>query len=50
MDIEKLIEKEVPKLDLPKGIETGPEYKIAARNKNKKKWSNNRKFNKTDRK
>ena len=39
LDIEKLIEKEVPKLDLPKGFEAGPEYKIAAKNKNKKKES-----------
>ena len=45
MDIEKLIEKEVPKLDLPNGFEKGPEYTIQQRN-NKKKWNNNRKFNK----
>ncbi|CAI8368475.1 MAG: Uncharacterised protein [Cryomorphaceae bacterium] len=41
MDIEKLIEKKVPKLDLPKGFEAGPEYTIA-KNKKKKKWSNNK--------
>ena len=46
LDIEKLIEKEVPKLDLPKGFEAGPEYKIAAKNKNKKKWNNNKNFKK----
>jgi superfamily II DNA/RNA helicase len=40
MDIEKLIEKEVPKLDLPKGFERGPEYKIQSKNKKKKKWRN----------
>ncbi|MGY8951457.1 MAG: DEAD/DEAH box helicase [Flavobacteriales bacterium] len=45
MDIEKLIEKAVPKLDLPNGFEKGPEYTIQQRN-NKKKWNNNRKFNK----
>jgi len=39
----------VPKLDLPKGFEPGPEY-IIAKNKKKKQWSNNKKFNKTDRK
>ena len=43
MDIEKLIEKAVPKLDLPNGFEKGPEYTIQQRN-NKKKWNNNRKF------
>jgi len=45
-DIEKLIEKEVPKLDLPNGFERAPEYKIQAKNKNKKKWNNNRNFKK----
>ena len=44
LDIEKLIEKEVPKLDLPKGFEAAPEYTIAARSKKKKKWNNTRKF------
>ena len=43
MDIEKLIEKEVPKLNLPNGFEKGPEYTMQQRN-NKKKWNNNRKF------
>ena len=45
MDIEKLIEKAVPKLDLPNGFEKGPEYTIQQRN-NKKKWNNNQRFNK----
>jgi superfamily II DNA/RNA helicase len=40
IDIEKLIEKEVPKLDLPKGFEKAPEYKIQANNKKSKKWRN----------
>jgi superfamily II DNA/RNA helicase len=39
LDIEKLIEKEVPKLDLPKGFEAAPEYTIAPKNK-KKQWKN----------
>ena len=37
MDIEKLIEKEVPKLGLPKGFSNAPEYKILSKNKN---WKN----------
>ena len=40
MAIEKLIEKEIPKLDLPKGFEKAPEYKIQSKNKKKKKWRN----------
>ena len=40
IDIEKLIEKEVPKLDLPKGFAKGPEYNIQSKNKKKKKWRN----------
>tara|TARA_B100000700_G_scaffold69408_1_gene76973 strand:+ start:1270 stop:2463 length:1194 start_codon:yes stop_codon:yes gene_type:complete len=36
-DIEKLIEKEVPKLKLPKGFAKAPEYKILPK---KKKWRN----------
>jgi superfamily II DNA/RNA helicase len=40
MDIEKLIEKEVPKLNLPKGFEAPPGYTIAAKNKKKKQWTN----------
>ena len=48
LDIEKLIEKEVPKLNLPKGFETGPEYKIAARKKNKKQWPNKKNFKKPE--
>ena len=39
-DIEKLIEKEVPKLELPKGFTKAPEYKILSKNKKKKKWRN----------
>ena len=50
LDIEKLIEKEVPKLDLPKGFEAGPEYKIATRNKNKKQWNNKKNFKKPENK
>ena len=38
MDIEKLIEKKVPKLELPKGFESAPEYQIS--NNKKKKWKN----------
>jgi ATP-dependent RNA helicase RhlE len=37
-DIEKLIEKEIIKLDLPKGFEKAPSYKIQV--KKKKKWVN----------
>ena len=40
MDIEKLIEKEVPKLNLPQGFETAPEYQIVHKEKTKKKWQN----------
>ena len=39
-DIEKLIEKEVPKLKLPKGFAKAPEYKVLSKNKKKKKWRN----------
>ena len=39
-DIEKLIEKEVPKLELPKGFAKAPEYKIQSKNKKNKKWRN----------
>ena len=35
-DIEKLIEKEVPKLELPKGFEKAPKYTIASKNKNRR--------------
>ena len=45
MDIEKLIEKEVPKLALPKGFEKAPEYKIIPRNKKKKKRNWHKKKN-----
>ena len=40
LDIEKLIEKEVPKLKLPEGFEKGPEYKMQTKNKKKKQWRN----------
>jgi ATP-dependent RNA helicase RhlE len=46
MEIEKLIEKEVTKMDLPNGFEKAPEYKMLAKKKKKKKWKNNRDFNK----
>ena len=39
-DIEKLIEREVPKLKLPKGFSKAPEYKILSKNKKNKKWRN----------
>jgi superfamily II DNA/RNA helicase len=42
-NIEKLIEKEVPKLSLPNGFERAPEYKIQTKNNKKKQW---RKFKK----
>ena len=49
LEIEKLIEKEVPKLKLPKGFEKGPEYKIQPKQKKKKKknkqWRNFKKKN-----
>ena len=43
LDIEKLIEKEVPKLNLPKGFDKAPEYKIEPKNKKKRKnyWRKN---------
>ena len=40
MDIEKLIEKEVPKLNLPKRFEAAPKYQILPKEKKKKKWKN----------
>jgi ATP-dependent RNA helicase RhlE len=47
--IEKLIEKEVPKLDLPEGFAKGPEYKITSRPFNKKKnFRPKKKFHKRD--
>ncbi len=39
-DIEKLIEKEVQKLELPKGFSKAPEYIIQSKNNKKKKWRN----------
>ena len=43
IDIEKLIEKEVPKLELPKGFEKAPEYTIVPKNKKNRKNSWQRK-------
>ncbi len=45
LDIEKLIEKEVPKLPLPKGFNAAPKY-IIPQKKKKKNWNNKRKSNK----
>ena len=42
MDIEKLIEKKVPKLSLPKEFDKAPDYKIF-REKRKKNWHYNKK-------
>ena len=38
MDIEKLIEKEVPKISLPKGFEEAPPYVIFDKKKKRKQW------------
>lgn len=46
MEIEKLIEKEVPKLDLPTNFKKAPEYKLLKKINKKRKWSNKRKFKK----
>ena len=46
MEIEKLIEKEVPKLDLPKNFEKAPEYKLLQKSNKKRRWNNKRKFKK----
>ena len=44
MEIEKLIEKEVPKLDLPNGFEKAPEYKLFTKEEKKRKnWKNSKK-------
>lgn len=40
MNIEKLIEKTVPKLDLPKKFESSPKYEIPSKKKIKKQWKN----------
>ena len=40
MEIEKLIEKEVPKLNLPDGFERAPEYKLQHKKNKKKRWRN----------
>ena len=41
-NIEKIIEKEIEKLELPKGFEKGPEYKIKTKNKTWKKFKNSK--------
>ncbi|MEE2700353.1 MAG: DEAD/DEAH box helicase [Bacteroidota bacterium] len=46
MEIEKLIEKEVPKLALPNNFEKTPEYKLLPKKKKKRKWNNKRNFKK----
>ena len=38
IDIEKLIEKEVPKLNLPKGFDRGPEFKIEPKKNKANHW------------
>tara|TARA_B100001758_G_C18416716_1_gene620657 strand:+ start:6844 stop:8049 length:1206 start_codon:yes stop_codon:yes gene_type:complete len=43
-DIEKLIEKEVQKLELPKGFEKSPEYKTPSKNKKNKQWKKFKKY------
>ena len=43
INIEKLIEKQVPKLKLPKSFDPGPEYKMLPK---KKKWKKKWKFSK----
>ena len=43
LDIEKLIEKEIPKLDLPKGFDKAPSYQISSKKNKNKNW---RKFKK----
>ncbi len=48
VDIEKLIEKEVPKLNLPKGFDKAPEYKIQPRNKKRRKNSWRKNNNRTN--
>jgi superfamily II DNA/RNA helicase len=40
IDIEKLIEKEVPKLELPNGFDSAPSFTIATKIKKKKNWKN----------
>ena len=40
MNIEKLIEKEVPKLNLPANFTEAPRYQILGKKKKKKKWKN----------
>ena len=39
LDIEKLIEKEIPKLDLPKGFDKAPSYQISSKKNKNKTWS-----------
>ena len=41
MNIEKLIEKNIEKINLPKGFEKGPKYEILKKKKRKKNWKKN---------
>ena len=41
MNIEKLIEKNIEKINLPKGFEKGPKYEILQKKKQKKNWKKN---------
>ena len=41
MNIEKLIEKNIEKINLPKGFENGPKYEILQKKKRKKNWKKN---------
>ena len=41
MNIEKLIEKNIEKINLPKGFENGPKYEILQKEKRKKNWKKN---------
>ena len=41
MNIEKLIEKNIEKINLPKGFENGPKYEILHKKKRKKNWKKN---------
>ena len=40
MNIEKLIQKEIQKLKLPKGFKDAPTYKVLDKKKKRKKWNN----------
>ena len=41
MNIEKLIEKNIEKINLPMGFENGPKYEILKKKKRKKNWKKN---------